>query len=164
VPQQFESYEQVAQYLLDQFAGELGLKRVEAKQEVTGLRSGTTWEIDAKGVKVDGEGFVIVECRRYTTSKLKQEHLAGLAYRILDTGAEGGIVVSPMDLQEGAKKVAAAENIIEAKLTPNSTRHEYVLAFLNQIMVGLHDHIGVQESVSVEIEHADGTIERKDLA
>jgi hypothetical protein len=106
VPQQFESYEQVAQYLLDQFAGELGLKRVEANQEVTGLRSGTTWEIDAKGVKVDGEGFVIVECRRYTTSKLKQEHLAGLAYRILDTGAEGGIVVSPMDLQEGAKKVA----------------------------------------------------------
>lgn len=160
MPQEFESYEQVAAHLLDQFASQLGLGRVEGKQDVRGLRSGT-WEVDAKGVKIDREGFVIVECRRYTTSKLKQEHLAALAYRILDTGAAGGIVVSPMDLQEGAKKLAAAERIIEVKLTPNSTPYEFVLSFLNQIMIGLHDQVGVHESLTVEIKHADGTIERK---
>jgi hypothetical protein len=161
---QFESYEEVAQYLLDQFAAELGLKRVEAKQELPRLRSGTSWEIDANGVKLDGEGFVIVECRRYTTSKLKQEHAASLAYRILDTGAKGGILVSPMDLQVGAKKVANAENIIEVKLTPDSTRHEYVLGFLNRFMVGVQDKIGIQEKVSVEIKDAEGTSERKNVS
>ena len=69
---QWESYEQVGTYLLDQFAAEFGLDRVKAKQEVPGQRSGTSWEIDAKGVTEDGKGFFIVECRRYTTSKQNQ--------------------------------------------------------------------------------------------
>src|SRR5438067_1665602 len=42
---QWESYEQVGTYLLDQFAAQFGLHRVEAKQEVPGQRSGTSWEI-----------------------------------------------------------------------------------------------------------------------
>jgi hypothetical protein len=36
---QWESYEQVGTYLLDQFAAEFGLDRVEAKQEMPGQRS-----------------------------------------------------------------------------------------------------------------------------
>jgi hypothetical protein len=31
---------------------------------------------------------------------------------IVDTGASGGIIVSPLPLQEGAKKVAEANNTI----------------------------------------------------
>jgi hypothetical protein len=50
------------------------------------------------------------------------------------------------------------------RLAPNSTPYEFVLSFLNQVMIGLHDQVGVQESVTVEIEHADGTIERKSLS
>ncbi|WP_411153065.1 restriction endonuclease [Streptomyces sp. A30] len=80
-------------------------------KKVIGKRSGTEWEIDGKGVKVGDEGFVIIECRRYTTSKQKQEQVAGLAYRIIDTEADGAIIVSPLGLQEGAAKVAEAENI-----------------------------------------------------
>src|SRR5262250_1546186 len=38
--------------------------------------------------------------------------LGGIAYRIRDSGAEGGIVVSPLGLQEGAAKVAKKENIV----------------------------------------------------
>ncbi|HEY4243701.1 MAG TPA: hypothetical protein VGM88_28005 [Kofleriaceae bacterium] len=44
----WESYEQVSRFLLDQFADRFGLERVEGKQDVIGLRSGTSWEIDAK--------------------------------------------------------------------------------------------------------------------
>ena len=33
------------------------------------------------------------------------------AYKIQDTGAAGGIVVSPLELQTGARRVAKAENI-----------------------------------------------------
>jgi hypothetical protein len=97
----WENYEQVAQYLLDEFAVHFGLGRVEGKQIVPG-QSGTTWEIDAKGVKADGEGFVIVECRRHTNSGLPQESLGGLAFRIPDTQVAGAIVVTPLDIQAGA--------------------------------------------------------------
>ena len=132
----WESYEQVAAYLINQFANEFGLQRVEGKQEVVGQRSGTSWEIDAKGVRTGDTGFIIVECRRYTTSKQSQEKVGALAYRILDSGAAGGIIVSPLGLQEGAERVGAAENIVNVQLDENSTRHEYILRFLNKVMIG----------------------------
>jgi hypothetical protein len=147
----WESYEQVAVYLLDQIADVLGLKRVEGKQSLGGNRSGTQWEIDGKGVKLRDGGFVIIECRRYTKSKQKQEQVAGLAYRILDTAAEGGIVVSPFGLQEGAAKVAAAENIQTVFTNENCTRTEYILRFLNNIFVGLSDTVSVTDELKVEI-------------
>ena len=93
----WRTYEEVAAELLDRNAEKFGLQRVEGKQHVRGNRSGTKWEIDAKGVKLGDEGFVIVECKRHTISKPNQELLGGLAYRIVDTGASGGIIVSPLD-------------------------------------------------------------------
>ena len=134
----WQSYEEVATYLLNQFAEEFGLETVEGKQTVTGLRSGTNWKIDAKGFLQDGSGFIIVECRRYTTSRQTQEKDGALAYRISGTGAKGGIIVSPLGLQEGADRVATAENISNVQLDPASTRTEYVLKFLKRIMVGAH--------------------------
>ena len=86
----WESYEEVATHLLSQFTQELGLDRVEGKQEVVGQRSDTTGEIDAKRVRQGNTGFGIVECRRYATSKQNQEKAAALAYRIIDAGANGG--------------------------------------------------------------------------
>jgi hypothetical protein len=52
---------------------------VEGKQDVYGSRSLTNWEIDGRGVKIGGEGFVIIECRRWTKSKQKQANVAALA-------------------------------------------------------------------------------------
>src|ERR1700719_717557 len=65
----WNTYEELATFLLGQFVNEFGLERVEGKQHIGGVRSGTVWEIDAKGICEDGTGFVIVEYRRYTTSK-----------------------------------------------------------------------------------------------
>ncbi len=53
-----------------------------------------------------------------------------------DTGAFGGIIVSPLGLQEGAKKVAAAENIIEVRLDENSTAEHFVINFLGKFRAG----------------------------
>jgi len=97
----WKTYEEVATYLLQQNAKEFGLETIEPKQKIQGNKSGTIWEIDAKGVKSGNEGFVIIECRLYIASKQSQEKLGGLAYRIMDTGATGGIIVSPLGLQEG---------------------------------------------------------------
>jgi len=60
-----------------------------------------------------------------------------LAYRIIDTGASGGIIVSPLNLQEGAAKVAAAENIIDVQLDAESTPDQFAMRFLNQLMISV---------------------------
>jgi hypothetical protein len=141
IPKRWQSYEDVATCLLHRNAQKFGLDRVEGRQEVSGNRSGTTYKIEAKGVakgeKEGGEAFVIVECRRYTASKQNQDRLGGLAYRILDTGAAGGIVVSPLGFQKGAAKIADAENIIEVQLDANATPNEFMLKFLNNLILGV---------------------------
>jgi len=151
----WENYEEVAVYLLDQVGDRLGLdfERVEGKQDIYGSRSGAKWEIDGKGVKVGEEGIVIIECRRYTTSRQKQA--AGLAYRIIDTGAVGGILVSPLGFQKGAKKIAAAEGIQEVFMDENSTRSDYMVKFLNRATLGVSAQIRFNVLAEAEGAHTD---------
>jgi len=152
----WESYEDVARELIRQFKTEFGLSDVAGKQDIPG-KSGTSWEIEAKGIKEGTSGFVIVECRRYTTSRLKQESIAGLAFRITDTGANGGIIVTPIGLQEGAQKVVQSTGIETVILTPDSTTTNYVMRYLQRIMVGVADSMDfVQDFVQVEVFPAKG--------
>lgn len=157
----WQSYEEVAAYLLDQIATEFGLQRFEGKQIVPGKRSHTKWEIDAKGVSDNNEIFFIVECRRYTTSRQNQDRIGSLAYRIIDTGAQGGILVSPLGLQEGAAKIAQAENIYSVILDANSTITEYVLRFLEKTRYGKHiqSTISATATLSAKVIRKGGKIE-----
>ena len=156
VETKWKTYEQVAQYLLDQFRDRFGLERVEGEQRLPGGRSGTKWKIEAKGICHGSTGFLIVECRRHTTSSLKQEHVGGLAYRIMVTGADGGIIVSPLSLQKGAKKPAAAENIKHVILHQDSSAEEYVMKFLNEIFAGMHDTLTVSDRFTAAVFDKDG--------
>lgn len=131
----WETYEQVACFLLNRIAGELGLSSVERKQRVRGTRSTATWEIDAKGVSEGGVGFFLVEARRWEKRRLTQEHVASIALRVHDTRAGGGIVVSPLGLQCGARKVAAAYGVTSVQLNANATTTEFMLRFLNRVML-----------------------------
>jgi hypothetical protein len=149
----WKTYEEVAAYLLDLNAKEFGLERVEKKQDITGDRSGTTWEIDAKGIREGDEGFVIIECRRYTTARQTQEQLGGLVYRIIDTGADGGIMVSPLGLQQGAEKVANTENVLNVQLDANSTPTEFAMRFLNKLMLGIGEQLKLDDTASAEVIH-----------
>ena len=146
-----DTYEEVTTYLLGQFAADFGLERVEGKQPIAGKESGTTWEIDAKGVRESDGATVIVECRRRTTSRAKQGQLGELAYRIIDTEAGGGIYVSPLGLQEGATMVAAARNIVSVQLSPDSTHTEYVLVCLNNIFAGVQSTLTFATHVTCEV-------------
>ena len=149
--QVWKTYEEVAKFLIEQFAQEFGLAGVEGKQIVKGHRSGTDWEIDAKGVLEGDEGFVLVECRRHTKSRQKQEAMASLAYRIEDTGAEWGIIVSPLGPQEGAAKVAAAEKILSVRLDPTSTPTDFGMQFLNKLMRSTSEQIGISDIPTVTV-------------
>lgn len=132
----WRSYEEVAQYLLSQFAEHFGLGRVEGKQVVAGA-SGTNWEIDAKGVRENDQGIVVIECRRHTTRGVSQEQIAALAFKIQDTKSVKGIIVSPLPLQAGAKRVAASRCVQEVQLAADSTTTDYVLRFLQRTFIGV---------------------------
>ncbi|MEU8055996.1 hypothetical protein [Microbispora bryophytorum] len=147
----WRDYEEVAVYLLNQIASEFGLEHIEGKRHVHGSRSQTRWEIEGKGIRKGGEGFVIIECRRYTTSRQNQEKMGALAYRIIDTGAVGAIIVSPLGIQEGAQRIAAAEGIETVLMDANSTRTDYMLSFLKKVFRGASDTAMVTEAVSVEL-------------
>lgn len=159
----WKTYEEVARYLLTQFREHFGLEDVEGKQKVKGRRSGTDWEIDAKGIKTGtNEMFVIVECRRYTSSRQKQKHLAELAYSIIDTGASGGIIVSPLPLQEGAKKVSQSESIVEVTLNKDCSTTDYVMQFLNKVMLGKSDRAVLRDSARIVVTDAKGNVNSED--
>jgi hypothetical protein len=74
------SYEDATRFLIDKCRLEFGLKAVEGKQEIEGHRSGTKWEIEGKGIREGDTRFFIIECRRYTTSRLEQEALGHSRY------------------------------------------------------------------------------------
>jgi hypothetical protein len=111
----------------------LGLESVEGKQKLVG-QSGTEWEIDAKGVRGD-DGPVVVECKRYTSSKVDQGTVAKLAYSISDVGASGGILVTPIGVR-GGQLIANAEDIKIIHLDANSDASAYVMQFLGNIVIG----------------------------
>jgi hypothetical protein len=155
-PTTWETYEEVARYLLAQMASHFGLGRVEGKQVLLG-KSGTEWEIDAKGISIDRKGFVVIECRRQPKSRIKQSAMAALAYEIKDVGASGGITVSPLNPQTGAKRIAAQDNIQHVRLTPESTTTNYILQFLTRAFAGIGVEAQQNTSVAIKVIRADGS-------
>lgn len=143
-------YEELAKFILKELAEEFDLGEVEGKQ-VTPGESGTSWEIDAKGIRVGDSGIVLIECRRYLTSRIKQEQMAAIAYRIKDIGAVSGITVSPLEPQEGAKILAAHENITHVVLDPQSTTENYFVGFLNKVFVKTTEALGIGDFSHLEI-------------
>lgn len=146
----WKSYEELARFILNELGKELGLSVVEGKQIVPG-ESGTKWEIDAKGIRVEDSGTILIECRCYTKSKLKQEQMAAIAYRIKDIGAVGGITVSPLGPQEGAKTLAAHEGIVHVVLTLDSTIENYFVKFLNKAFSKFTEKLSVSSLFYGEI-------------
>ena len=145
----WQNYEEVARYLLNQFAKYFNLGHVEEKQLIPG-KSGTNWEIDAKGIRDNEGGFLIVECRRHKR-KITQGAMAGLAGRIEDTGAQGGIIVSPLGLQAGAKQFAEYKKIVQVTLDPESTTTEYIMGFLGRIFGRVTDTIDLNDDLTIQI-------------
>jgi hypothetical protein len=144
----WRDYEEVAAHFLNRIASEFGLQRVDGKQTVIGQHTGTTCEIDAKGITADGDGIVLVECRRYTTSRISQEGVGASAYKIRDCGAAGGILVTPLGLQEGAAQIAGAERIHSVQLDPNSTTTVFLMRFLHTVMIGVQpERIAVSATI-----------------
>lgn len=146
----WKRYEDTARILLMKLREELNLDRIEGKQTAVGDH--TEWELDAKGIRAGAEGaFVVIEVRRYTKSRIPQSQVGALAFTIKDTGAVGGIMVSPLPLQTGAQRIAQAENIVHVELGANSTPEVFAMRFLSQVMVGVKDQFAFKAEFTATV-------------
>jgi hypothetical protein len=155
MPVPWSVYENFARKVLADHREVLGISAVEGKQSLDGL-SGTSWELDARAWCEGSDGFLVVEVRRHTTAGLKQEDLAAVAYRIKDVSGLGGIVVSPLPLQKGARLVAESADIAHVTLSAESTTESYLAEFMGRRFLGA----SVTESVHAH-ESCDAQIVRK---
>jgi hypothetical protein len=146
----WQTYEEVARAVLIDLRGKLGISDVAGYQELPGA-SGTTWTVEGSAIRTSDGQYLIIECRRHTTSRLNQEAIGGLAYRILDTGSGGAIVVTPLPLQSGAELVAKAEKIAHVVLDPSSTSDDYLATFMGQNFHGAAIGAAAQGSVEVDV-------------
>lgn len=129
-------YEDAARAVIQNLHQDLGIDSVSDKQTVLG-KSGTQWEFDALAFQDNGENFIIIEARRYTTSSLKQKDIATSAFSIGDVGAVGGIVISPLPLQRGAELVAKMSGIKPLRLSPDSTSVDYLAESMSRRFIGV---------------------------
>jgi len=132
-PKKWQTYEEVVAQLIKDLAEEFGLSDVEGKQILQGQN--TTWEVDGKGIRDGDQSIIVIECKRWLTKKPGQAELAALAYTIKDLGASGGLYVSPIGLQQGAKKIAEAEKVIEVKLAAESTITDMTMELLKKTII-----------------------------
>ncbi|WP_231994142.1 hypothetical protein [Mycobacterium sp. 852002-50816_SCH5313054-b] len=124
---------------------------MEGKQKLVG-KSGMNWEVEGKGVSTDDGAIVVIECRRCTTSKIKAEAMGAVAYRIGDVGAAGGIVVTPIGVQDGGELIAKSEGIQVVHLDADSTTTDYVLKFLGHVFIGATASLVVPLTMTAEVE------------
>jgi hypothetical protein len=99
--------------------------------------------------------MILVECRR-KKRKLDQETLGAIAYRIQDTGAEGGIVVTPLQLQSDASRIADANEILAVQLDATSTPTDFAMRFLDKLMAGASSEAGAAAGAAFDAKSSVG--------
>jgi hypothetical protein len=129
---QWVTYEEVVAQLLDTFAAYFGVERNEVS--LNNL-PGTTYEVDGKGFSRGNLGYFFIECRRYINTSQSRADVCAFAFQVEDTGAIGGIIVSPLVLKEGLTIVSEAKNVKRVQHNGLLDKHP-LLSFLNSVMYG----------------------------
>ena len=135
---EWERYEDVARQLIDDIKFHLGLSLVNEDKRKFKKNDGGECEVDVSAYDMSDEKLVLVECRKKKES-LSQEEVHGFAYRIQQTNAKRGIIVTTIGLQQGARIAADGAKITLIRLDGNSTKEEYIAKITQQIFVKVTD-------------------------
>lgn len=123
-----------------------------------GTQSGPELGDRCQGALADDAGLVLVEARAYKTSRLGAGALGEFVDRIIDAGAVGGIIISPLPLQEGRARVAFAEGNAFVQLQAADVPDSYFARFLKNIMIR-----PPPDSLSVNVRILSGSADTVDL-
>lgn len=140
-----DRFERVTRTILEQCRDAFGYTRVDPKGKLRG-KSGTEWEIDAIAFLPVSNDFVLIECRRRSSKKIEQGQVGELIFRVQDTGAASGLIVTTVGAQEGAKLVAKAHKIGLGTLNLEATERDYVLDVAGRLFHGIEGKGGLAVS------------------
>lgn len=145
----WESYEDVARQLIDDIKEQLGLCRVNEGKFLFPKSDGGECEIDVSAYDISNEKLVLVECKR-KKRRLSPEEIHGFAYRIQQTNAKRGIIVTTIGLQKGARIAADAAKITLIILNGESTIDEYIARITQKLFLKTTDHFNGISSTVIE--------------
>jgi len=149
----WENYEVVTREIINKLTDikdQLQLDRIEDKQTIKG-KSGEEWEMEIVAYDSENGKPVLVDCKHWSKSRIPRDIMASFAYKIHDIGGERGIIVVSTDLQKGAKRIAAIENIEVIKLNYDATadRFDLVLRDRGQHHLGLGGVAKIKDEVTL---------------
>ncbi len=163
---EWKNFEDVFRAILAMHMDFFELEEVEpTSKPIPGIaRKVKPWAIDVVGYRKGTNRLVLFEVKRRGRN-VEPEQAAGFAYRILDTEAEAGYIVTTMDrnLSSGAKEIANYEKIGHIQLQKDSTPDDYVMRIADNMFVGITDAVKVSERVEAIVERRDGSTERIDI-
>lgn len=165
-PQTWRTYEDAFRSIIAQHKDVFGLDSVEPIAGHAEGSSGHVWNIEVIGYTSGQLKMVIFEVRKKSRN-IEPEAAGALAYRIEDTGSDKGYFVTPLGrtLSEGAKKIAAFNEIGHIQLKVNSTPENYVMKYLNEFFVGLTATMATTRGqLSYELKDKDGNVIRRGTA
>ena len=139
--QTWERYEDVARQLIDDIKSYLGVSMVNPDKKEFQKKDGGICEIDVSAYDMGDGKLVLVECRN-RKKRLSQEEVHGFAYRIQQTNAKRGIIITPIGLQKGARIAADGARIGLVKLEPNSTPDNYIAQLTQLLIIKITDSFG----------------------
>lgn len=162
----WKNFEDVFRAILAMHMNFFELEKVEpTSKPVPGhARKFKPWAIDVVGYRKGTKRLVLFEVKRRGRN-VEPEQAAGFAYRILDTEAEAGYIVTTMgrDLSSGAKEIADYEKIGHIQVEKDSTPDDYTMKIADNMFVGVTDTVKVSEHIEAIVERRDGSTERIDI-
>ena len=116
------------------------------------------WDIEVAGYKQGSRRLILVECKNRSRN-IEPEQAGGFAYRIEDTGAERGYLVTPLDkgLSKGAQEIADYEQIRHIQVARESTPDDYVMRCADNLFVGVSDTLRLTDEVTAVVVRKDGS-------
>jgi hypothetical protein len=162
---EWKTFEDAARSIIANHREFFGLEEVEPSVTKVQGTSGYQWNIDVVGYAAGSRKIVIFEVRRKKRNIVPEE-IAGLAYRIEDTGSEKGYIVTRMDrgLSTGAEGIAGYEEIGHIRVSKDATPEFYLMQCLDKIFVRVVDKFDfsdMKDSLRLLVQDKDGNTVRE---
>lgn len=150
----WRTYEDASRQLLKDIREQLLFDEKEEK-EVGKEGWGAGWEVNLVAFRIGVEGFVLAECNRWKHPPDQGGNLVKFYYTIESSHESDDIIVTPIDLQDGASRVTKAEKITEIKIDLSSSNESFIAGMISHVFAKVRDRISVRNNLRI-VHNGDG--------
>jgi hypothetical protein len=144
----WRTYEDASRQLLKNIREQLLFDEIEEK-EVGKEGWGVGWEVNIIAFRVGIEGFILAECNRWKHPPDQGGNLAKFYYTIKCSYESDKIVVTPIDLRDGANCIAKAEKITEIKVDLSSSNESFIAGMVSYVFAKVRDRIAIRNNLRI---------------